>query len=226
MITSLRENKITELILKAKSTYYHELINACLKNGKKLWELIRELARKTSLNCDKKTITYSKDIAVSFNDFFANISQFLTENMATDRQLSHDTLSELLQSKLSHETFFDIPPVTDDFVLKRLTSFEDGKAMRLDGISPKLLRIGATALAPGLTRILNLSLSTGIFPEKWKITKVVPIHKKGSLQDRGYFRPISILSTLSKLLEKHVHNAFYSFCEFSDVSQSIHKGGF
>ncbi len=59
--------------------------------------------------------------------FFANISQFLNKNMTTDREPSHDTLSKFRQSKLPHETFFDIPPVTEDFVLKRLTSFEDGK---------------------------------------------------------------------------------------------------
>ncbi len=46
---------------------------------------------------------------------------------------------------------------------------------------------------------------------------MVPIHKKDSLQDRGNFRPISILSTLSKLLEKHVHNAFYSFFKFHNL---------
>ncbi len=131
--------------------------------------------------------------------------------MTTDRQPSDDKLSEFLQSKLAYETFFDIPALNEDFVLKRLTSLEDGKAMGLDGISPKLLHVGATALAPGLTRILNLSISTGFFSEKWKIAKVVPIHKKGNLQDKGHFRPISILSTLSKLLAKHVHNAFYSF---------------
>ncbi len=81
-----------------------------------------------------------------------------------DRQPSHDKLSEFIQS------------------------LEDGKAVGLDGISPKLLHIGATALAPGLIRILNLSINTGFFLEKWKIAKVVPTHKKGSLQDRENFK--------------------------------------
>jgi retron-type reverse transcriptase len=95
--------------------------------------------------------------------------------------------------------------------LKQLLSLEDGKAVGLDGISPKLLRMGAPAIAAPLTSILNLSISTGIFPEEWKVARVVPIHKKGSLQDRGNFRPVSILCTLSKLLERHIHIAFYDF---------------
>ncbi len=101
--------------------------------------------------------------------------------------------------------------------------------MGLDGISPKLLRIGATALAPGLTRILNLSISTGSWPEKWNIAKVVPINKKGSLHDRGNLRTISVLSTLSKLLEKYVHNAFYSFLKFHNLlhlAQSVFQNLF
>ncbi len=71
---------------------------------------------------------------------------------------------------------------------------------------------------------LNIIHRTGIFPEKWKIAKVVPIHKKGSLQDGGNFRPISTLSTLSKLPEKHVHNAFYSYLKFQNLVHLAQSG--
>ncbi len=96
----------------------------------------------------------------------------------------------------------------------------DGKAVGLDKISLKLLCIGASALASQLTKIFNLLISTGIFPDEWKVARVVPIHKNGSLQATGNFRPVSILSTLSKLLEKHVHIAFYSFLKKMHLAQS------
>ncbi len=79
----------------------------------------------------------------------------------------------------------------------------DCKAVGLDGISPKLLYFGATALATGHTGFLSLLISTGIIPANWKTANMVPIHNKGSLQDRGIFSPISILSTLSILLYQY-----------------------
>ena len=59
--------------------------------------------------------------------------------------------------------------------------------MGLDGMSPKLLHLGATAIAPSITWILNLSITTSTFPDDWKVAKVVPIHKQGSVQERQNF---------------------------------------
>ncbi len=78
-------------------------------------------------------------------------------------------------------------------------------------LSPKLLRLSASAISQPLTYILNQSIKTAIFPDEWKTAKVVPLHKKNSTQLRQNFRPISVLSTLSKLLERHIHTHFYRF---------------
>ncbi len=103
---------------------------------------------------------------------------------------------------------FNIPLVDYKYVLKELLSLEDGKAVGLDGLPPKLLRIAAPVIATHITRIFNVLITSGIYPDELKTTKVVPIHKKDSAPDRGNFRPISILSTLSKLLERYVHISF------------------
>ncbi len=66
-----------------------------------------------------------------------------------------------------------------------------------------------------------MSIKGGLW--QWNLDSSVPFQKKGNLQDRGNFRPISILCTLSKLLEKHVHNAFYSFLKFHNLLHLTHK---
>ena len=55
------------------------------------------------------------------------------------------------------------------------------------------LKVGIEVLAPSLAQLLNLSLSTGRFPDSWKIARVAPIHKKGPKDDRSNYRPISVL---------------------------------
>ena len=59
--------------------------------------------------------------------------------------------------------------------------------------------------------IFNLSLTTGTFPEAFKIAKVVPIYKKDDSFQVSNYRPVSILSSLSKVLERLVYNRLYCF---------------
>ena len=54
--------------------------------------------------------------------------------------------------------------------------------------------------------IFNISFATGIFPNKLKVAKVIPIHKKDSKIECSNYRPISLLSNIDKILEKLMHN--------------------
>ena len=62
-------------------------------------------------------------------------------------------------------------------------------------------------------RTPNLSFSKGIFPDKLKMARVVPIFKKGDKSIPGNYRPISILPIISKLFEKLVNNRIVNFLE-------------
>ena len=62
-----------------------------------------------------------------------------------------------------------------------------------------------------LCDIITLSITTNVFPEKWKIAQVTPLHKGDVRNDINNYRPISILPTLSKILKKHVVNSLLKF---------------
>ena len=68
-----------------------------------------------------------------------------------------------------------------------------------------------------LCNIINMSISKGIFPEKLKIVKVIPLHKGGSTQDLNNFRPISLLSIFDKIIEKIIHKRLYHFLEHHHI---------
>jgi hypothetical protein len=62
-----------------------------------------------------------------------------------------------------------------------------------------------------LAHIYNASLEAGIFPERFKIAKVKPLHKKGDKKEMKNYRPISLLCVFSKILEKLMYNRLLSF---------------
>ena len=60
---------------------------------------------------------------------------------------------------------------------------------------------------------MNTSIRTGIVPDQWKIANVIPLHKGGDSTSFNNYRPISLLSVYSKVLEKVVHNQLYRYAE-------------
>ena len=103
--------------------------------------------------------------------------------------------------------------VEESYILKVIKKLKASKASGLDTISPRLLKDAAEVIAKPLTRIINISLSQGRIPDEWKCARVTPLFKKGDVTDMDNFRPISILSVASKVLERAVH---HQLCDFLD----------
>ena len=87
------------------------------------------------------------------------------------------------------------------------------KAIGLDKISARLLRDAAWVIAPSLTYIINSSLKLGKFPSHWKCAKVTALFKQGDRTIMDNYRPISVLPTVSKVIEKAAHIQLYAFLE-------------
>ena len=95
-------------------------------------------------------------------------------------------------------------------------SMKSKSSSGFDGVSTQFLKQYCHLLSEPITLIINQSLNTGIFPDKLKIAKVIPVHKD-PLLDRNMlnnYRPISILPSISKIFERVAYNQLYSY--FSD----------
>ena len=78
------------------------------------------------------------------------------------------------------------------------------KANEPDNISNRVLKNTSNTLSNPLTKVFNLSLSSGTFPDHWKEANVTPVFKTSNRQDKNNYRPISLLSNLGKILERFV----------------------
>ena len=216
-------NKVVHMIRSAKRVFYRNAMKSNLDNLKNLWRIIRNISpAKCSnlpghLSVNGNIVSDNTEIANQFNDHFANITSSVDLG---DARLypNSDYISEFVASKLpSSAPLFTIPPISEQDVESSLSRLKSNKAVGLDGVDGYFLKIAASAISNSLTTVFNLSISSGVFPDAWKVAKVTPLFKEGSLLDRSNFHPISVLAIVSKILERHVHSNLYDFLTCHDL---------
>jgi hypothetical protein len=89
----------------------------------------------------------------------------------------------MVNSRINSDDAFSIPQLTEEEVCVYLRNLNTHKASGLDGLSQKILKMSTYLIAPSLTKIFNKSLSSGMFPTKWKTSKIIPIYKSGAKYD-------------------------------------------
>ena len=97
------------------------------------------------------------------------------------------------------------------FVKAKLSSLKTNKAIGLDNISARLLKDSADVITTSLTKLYNRSLATSVFQAVWKCGKITALFKSGDGCNANNYRPITILPTASKILERAVHSQVYSY---------------
>ena len=208
-------NKVNISISKAKREYCVNTFDNHKKDAKKTWRLIRGLC---GINDDSgpslsKLISNSNnpsDVVNKFNEFFTSIGSTLDAELETIS--SHDTPVRSSPNPKSMY-FFN---VSQSEVLNLISNLKLVKS----GINEMPVRIFkqlANYFIIPLTKIINLSIQSGIFPSLLKLARIVPIHKKGDYENPSNFRPISCLHYLSKLFEKCVKNRLISLCVKYDI---------
>lgn len=106
-----------------------------------------------------------------------------------------------------------------------LRFLKDDCAVGWDNIPAKVLKYSSKVLVPLITHICNLSFQTGVFPERFKIANIHPIHKGGDRDSVNNYRPISVLPALSKILEKLINSRLVKFLNKYNIL-SEHQYGF
>ena len=116
-----------------------------------------------------------------------------------------------MSAKVPNDIEFKIPCTNQAFIKQFLSNLKVNKSTGLDNIGPRILKMSANVITPSLLFIVNKSISSGQFPSAWKEATVKPLFKSGSKDDINNYRPISILPTISKLIEKWVEKQFSQY---------------
>ena len=194
---NLFRNRVFRELKKSKKSYYSSYFNEHKDNIQKVWQGIRSLVNTKStskglsqLEINGSIIDDPKKIANHVNNFFVNIGPELDKSIP---RIDNISPSRFLKNRI--QLNFLIAHVSDEDVINIIQSLPN-KGTGPASIPLRMLKVAADLIAIPLCHIINISFSTGIFPDALKIAKVIPLHKGGSTQDENNFRPISLLNAV------------------------------
>jgi hypothetical protein len=188
----------------AKKLYFTSKLEANAGNPKKIWQTLNEILGKSrksdsieKLNINNTVSANATDISNHFNKFFTEIGQQISDNVPPVAKQAEDYINynrEIPEMNLQN--------TTADHVLKTINKLKSKNSSDIQGVTSKMIKFVGREISTPLSHIINLSLRSGLFPNKLKTCRVIPIFKSGSCLECDNYRPISLLSSISKVLRK------------------------
>ena len=210
------EKNVIKLIKEAKQQYFDRIFTAYRTDLKKTWRTISETLCQNKKHCDVpfsffhdgKELSEPKAIANAFNVYFANIGKNLTATIEQDNNADFNHMQYL---GTPTKTSFNVHCITEIETMKAIDTLENKSSSGHDGISNKIVKLLKNEISKPLTVIINQMLKTGIFPDSFKTSKIVPLFKNGDHGLLTNYRPISLLPTISKVFERVIYDQMYLY---------------
>jgi len=220
-------NCYNTLLRISKKMYFDKSFDLHKRNPKKTWELLKEATNLTKSNDKIENLTIngnlvsdSKQMADEFNNFFVNVGVQISESIIPTNAKPEDFMPQL-----DNLTEIDLGSTNQTHFCDIVKSLQPKCSTDSDGLSTKLLKRVALEISKPMSYIFNLSLQTGKFPTSLKTSRTVPIFKAGDSRLCDNYRPIALLSSLSKILEKMVSVKLVNHLDFNKILYE-HQYGF
>ena len=217
-------NEYRQLLSSACIKRNDQLVAKAKNKGKAMWTIINNSlgkSKKTKMQIeieDSGKILNPTECTEAFNNFFITASKNAVANISKD--LDQQFLASCL--KPSTNSLF-LSALTEEDVLELINKLKNSNSSGVDEISNTLLKIIGVYIVRPLTYIINLSLEQGTYPEKLKISNVIPLLKKGNPNLLINYRGISLSPSVSKIFESAINMQLIHFLTVNNMlSQSQH----
>ena len=211
-------NKLNRIIRLRKQDYFTFLIEQNKNDICKTWKIVNEIMGRQNISRlpqfiqkQHRRLYDDREIADDFNSYFSSIGSSISE------KIKHSTkpFTHYLNSRTRKSIFF--LPTNENEIIDIVKQMKNSSSCGHDGISVKFIKNIIHAVAKPLSVIYNLSISTGIVPDSFKVAKVIPVYKKDNKNQVENYRPISLLLTFSKILEKIIYKRLYNHLNDNDI---------
>ena len=206
-------NSVTSSLRKSKKEYFKSLVDRLKSSSlatSDYWKTLKSFIKPSvdtsipPIFHNGSYISDSSDKAKLLNDFFVSQTSLddSTATLPNTDLPANDTLHNII--------------ITVEEVRSVLQTLTLGKSSGPDNINNRILKEISYPISKPLCDLFNYSLSHGIFPDVWKQANVSPLYKKDDPSLVCNYRPISLLSSIGKVMEKIVHKHMFNY--FNDHS--------
>ena len=224
------KNKLNHIIKIAKKKHYEEKLIKHKNETKLIWATLNEIMNRTthkhnllpkefSGNNPEDIIKNPQEIANKFNEYFINVGPGIANRLATTNKAFNENLSNKCRNS------FFIKPVTKFEVETEIKNLNSQKSPGYDGISVKIIKTVANEISEPISHIFNLTFLSGTIPDPLKVALVTPIFKENEKNKFQNYRPISVITCFSKILEKLMYRRLIKFIENNKILTK-HQYGF
>lgn len=210
-LVKMLSNKITRLKRKCKKAYYTEKLQQYEGEPKKMWKVLKEVTQTENKPNNTEPEFIDQRTANQFNTFFATVGSEIQKRLNIKERSESVTVTGGFKFKEENE----------EKIIKLIDRIKTDVAVGTDDINARLLKDAKHTIAKTLTQLVNISYKTNTFPSCMKNAKVIAIHKKESTEDPSNYRPLSILSTVSKVFERSAADQLVQFLENNSLLSII-----
>ena len=219
-------NKLNNRKKFEEKLFKSEKITQNLDSPSKTWETAKAFMEWEScggppaqLAVGNKIISKASSIASEMNQFFIDKVETIRKQIPHIRN-SFKECKAIMEGKTCK---LGLRHVSLSKVKKLLKNLKNTRSTAVDGLDNYCIKISADIIARPLHHLITLSILQEKFPESWKYSKVIPLHKKDSKFERKNYRPVAILSPLSKILEKIIYEQLYEYFTLNSIfDQNLH----
>jgi hypothetical protein len=187
------------------------------KKPKTTWNIVRTITNNkninniSTMNIKDKLSSNPLATANALNTYFSSVAEnLLIKNFSAKNTINNnDSISYLCQNFRQSFSTIQLRNTTTYEIGKIIHSLECTNSYSYDEMSSRILKVSTPHILSPLIFIFNKILSTGTFPDRLKYSEAKPLCKKGDKMEVSKYRPISLLTTFSKITEKIIHKRLY-----------------
>ena len=222
LIYSRYRNFYISIVKKLKDGYNRKEIASQKQQPKNLWKVINKVShRHKNINSSAQELTKLKtspaDSLNVCNSYFSTVGLKLANRTLSLLGETQETLAASVSVDAGPVDSFYISPTDESEVLHLIRQLKADSSPGLDNIDNRTLKEIGHIIAKPLSILFNRSMESGTFPKIWKTAAVSPIHKGGAKNEPSNYRPISLLGSISKLLERVVNKRLVKYLENNNL---------